>query len=101
MQEMTDDQEPTMQPNSSNNPFRDFGHGKKSRIYEYCQSEIKNKGENKQCLWVCQKRGRKMFAKDVSPQMDSERLVLHLQSSSWLNKYFFYGNIGIRQIEVQ
>ena len=83
--------------NDHTNPFLDLGHGKKSKIYEYCQS----KGEEDQCIWLFQQRGRKMFAREVSPLFDSESLYLYLQSGFWLNKYSFYGNIGIRQIEVQ
>ena len=42
-----------------------------------------------------------MFAQDVIPELDEESLRLCLQKkSSWLAGYLFYGNVGIRQIEV-
>lgn len=42
-----------------------------------------------------------MFAQDVSILFEDESLILHLQRSSWLDQYSFYGNMDVHQIEVQ
>ncbi|KAL9638748.1 MAG: hypothetical protein Q9164_001365 [Protoblastenia rupestris] len=94
---MANTSETNIQEEYSQNPFHSVGRGKKTQINEYCQG----KGKEAQCIWLCQRHGRTMFAQDVSPEFDEESLSLHLQKSSWLDGFLFYGNVGIRLIEIK
>lgn len=96
---MTDTSGISIQGKDSENPFHDLGpgQGQNTQIHGYCQS----KGEDTTCIWLCRRYGRTMFAQDMTPEFDEESLRLCLQKSSWLAGYVFYGNVGIRPIEVR
>ena len=68
----SDDLETQSQSQEPCDPFINPGHGIKTKIYDYCQS----KDGDDQCIWLCQQRGRVMFAQDGGPSFDGEKGVL-------------------------
>ena len=70
-------------------------------IQDYCRRAQKQ-GNNK-CIWLCFKRGRRVFATDVRLDNIKSSLGIHTlrEHNSWGKRHSFYSAVTVKAVKVR